>query len=311
MNKLSFERNFRLAPTVQFRMIDTDQFYYTYHGHPVLDLVKIWNELGHNNEAERKRIVWLAGDSSVDNKYWILGERVQPVNGYDKLLEYSVPDVAYHLNNEISKHGLDWLCINCAVEESRIIDRKAKLLPQDKVIQELLRPDDVLIISLGGNDIALKPTCQTVWSLLRAVVWNNNIDSIRKGTAPGLQHLKNLFSKKIEDVLNQITSKVKPKLILVCMIYNPDKNNKQQSWANFPLRILGYDSKPEKVIALIDAAFEIATSTIQIEGIRVVPVALNKVLDGNDTSLYIQRVEPSSAGGRQMAKLLIKTILAS
>jgi hypothetical protein len=59
------------------------------------------------------------------------------------------------------------VCVNAAVEESTIGGRAAgALLPHDEFVRDHLSPRDVVIASLGGNDIALKPTLATVWHML-------------------------------------------------------------------------------------------------------------------------------------------------
>jgi hypothetical protein len=56
--------------------------------------------------------------------------------------------------------------VNCAVEESTIGGRRQELLPQDKFVRDHVKPDDIVIISLGGNDIALRPTCCTALNMM-------------------------------------------------------------------------------------------------------------------------------------------------
>ena len=55
--------------------------------------------------------------------------------------------------------------------------------------------------------------------------------------------------------------------------------------------------------------FKLATSRISIPGVHVEPFALFGTLDGANTADYVQRVEPSSAGGRKMAAALMDAIL--
>ena len=59
----------------------------------------------------------------------------------------------------------------------------------------------------------------------------------------------------------------------------------------------------------IEAAYHHATSKIRIPGTQVVPFPLFKVLDGRTTEDYLQRVEPSPAGGKKMAEALFATAL--
>jgi hypothetical protein len=109
---------------------------------------------------------------------------------------------------------------------------------------------------------------------------------------------------RVQKYVARLVSKTKPSKILICMIYNPDEYPHPGSWASPVLGILGYNRNPAKLQALIRNAFEQAVSSIQIPGTRVIPVALYSVLDGKNTSDYIQRVEPSPSGGRKMAEYI-------
>lgn len=46
--------------------ISASEFYREYHGHRVKDLKKLLPVLRESSE----RVIWTAGDSSLDNKYW-------------------------------------------------------------------------------------------------------------------------------------------------------------------------------------------------------------------------------------------------
>ena len=119
-----------------------------------------------------------------------------------------------------------------------------------------------------------------------------------------------VFSKcvQVTTYLQLLTSKCKPKRIIVCMIYYPDEQS-GGSWADTSLRLLGYNRDPDKLQLLIRKAFEMATCQIHLEGVEVVPFPLFRVLDGKNTSDYIQRVEPSSQGGRKIANALLDAIM--
>ena len=77
-------------------------------------------------------------------------------------------DVTYWLNY----HGIDerrthkYGAINTAIEATTLNSRTFRLHPQDKFIRDNIQQDDVLIVSVGGNDIALAPTPCTIMSLL-------------------------------------------------------------------------------------------------------------------------------------------------
>ena len=66
------------------------------------------------------------------------------------------------------------------------------------------------------------------------------------------------FLFRTQKYIEALTSKTKPKKILVCMIYYPDENN-VPSWANAVLGALGYNTNPAKIQLLIRKFFEEAT----------------------------------------------------
>lgn len=72
-------------------------------------------------------LIWLAGNSSLDNKHWLSNDTEPAVCGYKNVLDppRSQPDVAHGLNKEALRRGLSLVAINCAVEESRIGSRSA------------------------------------------------------------------------------------------------------------------------------------------------------------------------------------------
>ncbi len=57
--------------------IDSRAFYGQYHGHPASALGLLARELRKigNSECTERPLLWLCGDSSLDNKYW-LGEGI-------------------------------------------------------------------------------------------------------------------------------------------------------------------------------------------------------------------------------------------
>jgi len=68
--------------------------------------------------------------------------------------------------------------------------------------------------------------------------------------------------------------------------------------------MLGYDTNPGKLQAVMRQVYAWGVSQIKIPGVEIVPLALYEVLDGKDTSDYVQRVEPSVTGGEKMAKAI-------
>jgi hypothetical protein len=289
--------------------IDANKFWNNWSGHPVKDVETVYEQLGTNKE----RVVWLVGDSSLDNKHWIFEElnngKYKNINGYETLISpnVAVPDVAYHFNQLILDNGLNWLCINASIEESMLRQRQNQLLPHDLVVQKNIKQNDVLIVSVGGNDVAMMPTLQTIWAVFRSVMCSS-LEKIQDGTAPGCEYLIKLFSVKVQEYIEKIIGDKKPSAVLVCMIYYPDTNWKISSWANFTLSVMGYNRNPAKLKALTSLIFEKATKQITIEGVKCIPIPLFEVMDGSDSSLYVARVEPSNEGGKKMAECFLNAL---
>ena len=60
---------------------------------------------------------------------------------------------------------IEVLKYNIAVEATTLNERCRRLRPQDKFIRDNISSQDVLIVSIGGNDIALAPTPCTICSV--------------------------------------------------------------------------------------------------------------------------------------------------
>lgn len=317
------------------------QFSYNYFGHPpehLTTLVSAWRK-------ERKNIVFLAGDSSLDNKVWIPTldqERLLPC--YNPLLEddekkaniSGVPDVAHWWNTylDVMAYSLPekWQVLNCAVESSTLLDRggalkdnpkfqifmkthaldmdvclHTNLLPQDRLINKYITNRDILVVSVGCNDIVLRPTLKTIVKMGQ-LLYLNSLKTMQDApqNAWGFAYFVDLFKTKIEAYIWKLIGDVKPLKILVCTIYFPDVEP-GESWAEFILNLIDYKrgSKGAQFLqATIKAIFEHATKQIQIAGCEIVPVPLFKVLDGSVSKDFVDRVEPSKTGGDKMARFL-------
>ena len=269
------------------------EFYNSYHGHPVILLERLLVSYRRGN----KEIIFLAGDSSFDNKYWILKENTESVSFYKEFIKSMVPDVAYQLTN------LGNPCINCAVEEATI-GSKIILNEHDEFIRDNIENTDTLIISIGGNDIAFKPSHKTIFSMIKLLTLNST-ESILKKPAKcwGIKHLISLFKTGIEDYINKLIANTLPKKIMVCGIYFPDENN-VSSWANTTLFLTGYNCNPDKLQYAIKAIYNLAISRIEIGNIPIITVPLYNVLNGKKSSDYVERVEPSVLGSEKIAKLI-------
>ncbi len=276
-------------------------------------------------------IIWLAGDSSLDNKHWFTS-KTKAVNGYENILKppNSNRDIAYWLNKEAVDENLPFKTINCAMEETTIEDRRmGKLVQPDQFVRDRIGPEDILVVSVGGNDIALKPTPCTVLNILPLLCCTTTsciekaacgaplpCDDYLYGCTPsclsnlfsfpcGFGYFLHLFKIRVKNYLQSLTSKCKPKKILICTIYYPS-TQPDGGWADVPLRLLGYDSNPSKLQALITQIFTQATSEIELEGTEVIAVPLFAALNGTEPEDYEQRAEPSASGGSKMARLIME-----
>jgi len=287
--------------------VDARRFYSTWSGHTSADLASVYTAL---KSQGKTRFIWLAGESSLDNKHWLLNtSREDAVNGYEHILSpsKSVPDVCYWINrllaeNDNNKNSKASACIMTAVEESLLatrIDVGRTLLPQDVFIRDNCSVNDTIIVSVGGNDMVLSPTPDTIKHLARLA--SLPASKLVLGDV-SVDHIVNIFARDMTQYLHKLTSVTKPRRILVCMCYFPCTDKAQPSWTANALRMLGYDRNPSYLQALVRFIYKYATCTIQLPGVEIVPVPLFDVLDANDANLYDNRVEPSVAGGKRMAE---------
>lgn len=308
--------------------VSSRSFYREYHGHKVNELERILRHVRERGGDDG--VAFLAGDSSLDNKYWF-DNVVDAIEPYKSILRPSQmkPDIAYWLTMESQRRGVKLAAaINGAVEESTVGDRWCgSLLPQDRFIRDNITTDDILIVSVGGNDIALKPAPCTIVNMLGLICCTPTIcvenacgaplpcddcccgcgfGCLSDATAcpPCAGYFAHLFQTRVGSYIRRMTSKTKPKAVLICMIYYPDEKQ-SGSWADGTLGVLGYNSDPAKLQLLIRKVFEMATSRIEIPGTHVIPVPLFRALDGRNTNDYCARVEPSVSGGRKMANLIL------
>jgi len=326
--------------------IDSNLFYKEYHGHPVDHLEKLLSHF--KTQYPTTNYIYLAGDSSFDNKFWLTQEKSRSaVNGYETILQPArmKPDIAFFLNkllvesnynmeNEVIDLTLPeeetahkttttrsqskskskqkkFIVINAAIEESTLGARQNKrLLPQDEFIKRNITERDILVVSVGGNDIALRPTLTTAWNAL-LMMYFNSMESFEAAplSAWGVQHFLYLFRDCVRDFVINLLGPVKPKKVVICMIYFLDEKM-TGSWADRALGALGYNSDPRRLQAAIRQIFMHGTCKIEIEGVQVIPFPMFETLDGRDSSDYVQRVEPSGKGGEKLAKPLLAACMS-
>lgn len=322
--------------------VSARSFYGEWHGHRTKHLHLLLPRLRANSDS----LIWTAGDSSLDNKYWFSDCR-PAVGVYREFLDppTSVADVTYwmnyHLEQQQQQHisnstriantnSPKYAVINTAVEATTLNERWYSLRPQDRFLRDNIRSDDVLVVSIGGNDVALAPTPCTIASICGMLALpmkciengfsccvcplndcccgcGPSLMSCAGTCPPCLGYFRHLFGVRVQKYIEALTSKTKPKKILVCMIYYPAEDP-TPSWAGPALGALKYNSDPGKLQLLIRRAFEEATCRIRIPGSEVIPVPLFNVLDGKRSEDFVARVEPSALGGQKMAEFLLDHI---
>ena len=326
--------------------IDSYEFYSQFHGHPVHHLKILHDEMRrlarYSHKDREAGIIWTAGDSSLDNKYWFSNTMPAVPGAYENKLypQQSKCDVVYWMNYILYHEQNQTIepsfigAINSAVEATTLNQRRGglALTEQDKFLRDNIQSNDVLVVSIGGNDVALSPTPCTIASMLglicvpQIIIENGcslctcplddyccgcttSVLSCMGSFPPCLGYFSHLFGSRVENYLKALTTKTKPSKVLVCMIYNPDENN-VPSWAGSALSALQYNTKPEKLQAIIRKEFYEATSRILVPGVdEVIPVPLFSILDGKSTEDYVARVEPSSIGGRKIASFILNILI--
>lgn len=223
-----------------------------------------------------------------------------------------MPDVAYWTNVALWMRGPEDLatcpvCINCAVEESTLRGRSAALLPQDDFAARNMAATDVVVVSVGGNDVVLAPTTKTIGSMLWLARFAS-LDNILAGTAWGMGHMVALFHDALQDYVRRVccASDKRPVAVVVCAPYFP--GTKGSGWADGALNALGY-SFPLRLQAIIRVLFNKAIAAVTVPGVRVIPLPLYEVLDADEERDYVARVEPSVLGGRKMGAQIASLVL--
>ena len=307
-------------------MLNSNHYYSTFHGHKIEYLKHIYKIL--KIHSPNSAVIYLAGDSSLDNKYWF-DKTYKSINGYEKVLDVMKADINYFINKELYDRKISAFCMNTAVEATTLQDRINNLLEQDEFIKDNITEKDYLIVSIGGNDIALSPLFCTMINMACltfctpqyfinncscACVPNIDADCGCCGLSScllglcsfpiGLGYMIDLFRNKVRAYVERLITYRKPKKVIISMIYYPDEIA-GNSWADHTLNILGYNRNPSRLQDIIRRIFTLATQNIYIEGTEVLPLPLYTVLNGKNSKDYVERVEPSPQGSAKMAELFI------
>ncbi len=166
--------------------INSNKFYGEYYGHKVKHLRALHVPLRESCDS----LIWTAGDSSLDNKYWFSDPRPS-VGAYANILDppTSNADITYWLNYICEERGSNPIrraAINTAVEATTLNQRTFRLLPQDRFLRDNICESDVLVVSVGGNDVAFAPLPCTILSVLSLTCLPTSLleKSYVKGTVP-------------------------------------------------------------------------------------------------------------------------------
>jgi len=119
--------------------ISSAEFYSEYHGHKVQHLKKLLPHLRQCNSD----LIWTAGDSSLDNKYWF-STKAAAVGAYNHVLrpQESICDVTYWLNYLAKERFDDGSSeINYAA-----INTAGKLLTMSIILSLMISNHQIIII---------------------------------------------------------------------------------------------------------------------------------------------------------------------
>ena len=320
--RLFISQNFLIQETLAIgtafstMQVDAGAYYATYHGHDVAHLSAVRSLL---RSAGARQFIYLAGDSSLDNKYWLSHEQLVSASaGMEAALSSPAgsvrvpPDIAALICARLrARLGAGWACLNAAVEESTLASRHADraLPPQDAWLAGVLTTEDVLVCSAGGNDVVLAPSVATVAALATLLLTASEA-GLRNGTAFGMGTVERLFRDDVEAWLARLCARTAPKLVLVLFPYFPHEGG--AGWADAALALMGYGTNPQRLQAVMRAVFARATRSVRAPGgTRVVPIALFDVLDAAPASAdYVARVEPSATGGAKIADAILDAVAA-
>ncbi|KAK1087421.1 hypothetical protein LTR48_002589 [Friedmanniomyces endolithicus] len=117
---------------------------------------------------------------------------------------------------------------------------RRRSLAHDDFTRDHIQPKDILIVSIGANDIALSPTAATMRHMLQ-LAWLTPLSSIDRGTASSLAYFKHMFGEQTKAYITRMIAKQKPRVVIVCTIYYPLEAGvgAQPSWADTQLKALG------------------------------------------------------------------------
>ena len=172
----------------------------------------------------------------------------------------------------------------------------------------------MVVISVGGNDAALRPSAGTIAAVLAPTTMPIAVLNTLRRWSPGFAHTEAMFHDEVEAALQRAVNlparRKAPRLIVACMIYYLDERP-GGSWAGHVLAQLGHNANPGKPQFITPLLFDrlrergFADTSPDGPAVPLASLPLFRVLDGKDTRDYCQRVEPSAEGGRKMAGAIL------
>ena len=83
----SEDRNIRTGGNNDTHEIDSFDFYDEYHGHRLDHLENVLAGMRRSTSGKQRSAIFLAGDSSLDNKFWFPDSSTKAVNGMQHILK--------------------------------------------------------------------------------------------------------------------------------------------------------------------------------------------------------------------------------
>lgn len=276
------------------------KYYSEYYGHPINDLDYLVNNLFKN-----KSKIYIIGDSTMDNKHWLKSKSCESVNGYEKVLKSMVPDINFYINYYLNQFEIPYVSINAAVEESCIIE-KSKLNDHDKFVSKNIKDEDILIVSIGGNDVGTKLDTSMMINLVTSLFMYDP-ETIEKNPQKIIPEILKRFQINLKKYIKDIIGQVKPKLIIICGFFFPCFHE-QDSWANNMLNLIDYKKNYNKIHSVTKSIYEHGIKSIEFDDIEIKTIPLYEVLDFKDKNDYVARVSASDEGGFKIGRELIRII---
>jgi hypothetical protein len=267
-----------------------DVEFYGRPGHLISHLTTIQEQF----EADYRPIVYLLGDSILNNQSYLDKTMLAAVNGYEKILcdedgnpGKMLPDVCYYLSKLMADNGKPYAVINSAIDKTWLETRKNNLTIHDMFVANRFIRRDVLVISIGADDLTVNPSLKTLWNLATLNYFNSR---------RALDYFVRMFRDNTQIYVNKLleNSNVKPSKIVLCMFFYP---NRQQTRS----------SRPEILEAAIQQLHK-SISQVTVPGVEIVACPLYEALDSNSADDYHDRLTPSRKGGKKIAKKLYQII---